>query len=183
MEHSEYLQLRQRALREGWHHWLRIAASRDRIPAVEVLHCIPFTDPYDLDAPTKVLHPSPRFIAELMAGGIHPPIEALHNQRLRLETDDGTISSAIECTKLEAPAIRAKHKVTSETVIDNSAAHLTVGMPMSYEAAIEYCVMLDIPHDVWGVEHNRRMWAIVPRSSMPTDRTHRNEWKLRDIAA
>ncbi len=198
MSHADYIALRQRAEREGWHHHSRIARSRDRISAVEVQHCVAFTDPYDLDAPVKVLHPSPRCVAELMAGGVHPPIEAVHAQRLRLVGSDGEVA---ECSRLEAPAVRwrmnnkvtilqdeetgavTKRTTVSETVIDNSSAHLTVAMPMTYEQAIEWIIQKDIPFDVWGKQHNRPMMAIVPRTAIPKNRTHRNNWKLKDLAA
>ena len=180
MNYPDYIALRQRAEREGWHHWCRIAQSRDRIPAVEVHHAIAFTDPYDLDAPMKVVHPSPRCVAELMAGGIHPSIEAIHGQMLRLECEH---CGPIECRRLDAPAIRATHTIKGETVIDNSAVHLTVAMPMTYEQAIEWIIQKDIPFEVWGKKHNRPMMAIVPRTAIPEDRTHRNDWKLKDLAA
>ena len=206
MPNSEYLEIRTRAMREGWHHWHRIAASRSdfdltvayraALPGqrgkpfreysetfssekVEVHHAVPFTDPYDMDVPVKILHPSPRFISELMSGGIHPPIEAHHNKMLHLKWDGGEV----ECKAIDAPAIRAQHRIISEVVIDNSAVHLTVAMPMSYEQAIEYCILKDIPADVWRRKHNRPHFAIVPRSALPKDRTHRNTWKLKEIAA
>ena len=142
-------------------------------------HCVPYTDPYDLEAPTKVLHPSPRCVSELMAGGIHPPIEAIHNQRLVLTCEN---CGEIECRVVEAPAIRAKHKIKNEIVIDNSAAHLTVAPPMSYEEAIEWIIKKDIPFDVWGKPHNQPQFVILERTAMPS-REYRNTWKMENITA
>ena len=178
MEYNEYVALRTRAMNEGWHHWQRIANSRDRIPQVEVTHCVPFQCQYDLEAPVKVLHPSPRFIGELMHGYIHPPIEAFHNQMLEFKLEDGTFH---QCKAIDAPAFRAKHKPVGEVVIDNSQAHLQTALPMSYEDAINFCIMKDIPVDVWGKKHNKEQFAIIEKSTLP-DRKTRNNWSLGEVA-
>lgn len=177
MGFQEYIALRQRAMDEGWHHWQRIANSRDRIPAQEVHHCVAFEDPYDLDAPVKVLHPSPRFISELMAGGIHPPIEAVHAQMLRFECEN---CGTIEDTRLEAPAIHTKHKIKSEMVIDNSRSHLEAAMPMTYEQAFEYCVLKDIPYYVWNAKRNRPLFKLLKKKELP-DRMFRDSWQLLEV--
>lgn len=196
MEYSVYIELRNKAWNEGWHHWQRIAKSRTHVKPANVEHCVVFNDPYDLDAPVRVLHPDRRSVAELMAGGIHPPIEAIHAQRLRLVGSDGEVA---ECSRLEAPAVRwrmnnkvtilqdeetgavTKHTTVSETVIDNSAAHLTVAMPMTYEQAIEWIIQKDIPFDVWGRQHNRPQFAIINKAALPKTREHRNSWRLSNL--
>ena len=55
----------------------------------------------------------------------------------------------------------------------------TVG-PMTQEQAIEYLLMKNVPREVWDTPQagNRRRFAIVPRSSIPSDRTFRNAWIL-----
>jgi len=174
MEYNEYVKLNNRAWEEGWHHWHRISRSRGKIPKVEVDHCIPYEVPWDDDATCAVLHPAPDFIGELMAGGIHPPIEALHGMKSRLKTDTG---EEFEALKIDIPRIRAKYNIVEEIVTDNSEAHLWVCGPMSYELAIEYCIQKDIPWEVWGKTHNRLHYAIIERTSLP-ERNFRDAWKL-----
>jgi hypothetical protein len=175
----DYFELRARAWDEGWHHWQRIEASRNRIEPVQVEHCAPFN--LDPDEPVKVLHPSPRFISELMAGGIHPPIDAVHSQKLLLIAKSG---EHVVIDKLLAHQWRKDHgPIEHEVVVDNRRAHLEREQALTYEQAIEYCVKKDVPFEVWGKRHNRPKFAIVPRTSIPSDRTHRNDWKLKDLAA
>jgi hypothetical protein len=177
-EFRDYVELRKRAEREGWHHWHRIAGSRDIVEPVEVKHCIPYTQPYDLDAPIAVCHPSGRFIAELMLGGIHPPLDALQSQKLLIIGEDG---KADVVDKVDAPQWRNDHGMRTEYVVQNSRAHLETEEPMSYEAAIEYTLQKDVPYKVWGKKHNRLEFRIVKREALPASRTFRNQWKMSDI--
>ncbi len=170
----------QRAKYDGSAHHNRVAASRDQIDTVEVRHVIAFADPYDLDAPMTFLYPDSRCVAELMAGGIHPPIEVLHGLRLRLTYDDGT---STECDWRAASYFRATRKVISETLLDNRIVDFVAAPPMTYEQAIEWIMQKDVPFEVWGKKHNRSMMAIVPRAAVLEDRTHRKSWKLKDLAA
>lgn len=209
MVFEEYKAINIQAQSEGWHHWFRISEAGYYLDPVEVEHCIAYTCPFRLDeVPMQVCNPNGMFIAELMAGGIHPPIEVLHNQKLRMVMSDDLIdrSSAeprrnilplipegatplgggfyeVICTKLEAPSWRARMRRHSEQVVDNADAHLTVAMPMSYRDALEFVMMKDVPFECWGLQHNKPMVAIVPRTALPSDRTHRNEWRLKDLAA
>ncbi len=177
-EYDAYIAVRNQALKDGTHHWCRIAKSRDEIQTVEVEHCIPYADQYDLDAPLKVCHPSPRCVAELMAGGIHPPIEALNAQRLLFVLDDG---SSEVVSRLDAPRFRAQHgeRIQHEIVVENSRAHQEAMGPLTYEQAIEWIVLKDIPVDVWGREHNSPQFWIARRDELPATRQYRNAWKLR----
>jgi hypothetical protein len=175
----DYFELRARAWDEGWHHWRRIEQSINRIDSQQVEHCIPFEE--NPDQTMKVLHPSPRFISELMAGGIHPPIDAVHNQKLLLIAKSGKYKVV---SKLNAPEWRKENgPIEHEIVVDNRRSHTETERALSYEEAIEYCIKKDIPMSVWGIRNNKPKFAIVERSVMPTDRTHRNNWKLKDLAA
>lgn len=162
----------------GTHHWLRIARSRNELKPVDVEDCVPYTPPYDLDAPCAVLHPSPRFIAELMQGGIHPPLAALLNQKILLIAKSGK-SEVVR--KIDADEWRAVNgPIAGEYVVDNREAHLKVEGPLTYEQAIEYTIMKDIPVAVWGRQHNQRQFMVVKKTSLP-DRSNRNSWKLADM--
>lgn len=181
VEYDAYIAVRNRTLKDGSHYWCRIAKSRDEIKLFEVEHCIPWADQYDLDAPVRVTHPSPRCVAELMAGGIHPPIEALNSQQLLFVLDDG---SSEVVGRLDAPRYRAQHgdRIKHEIVVENSRAHQEVMGPLTYEQAIEWIILKDIPMDVWGRQHNSPQYCIVIRDALPKDRTNRNHWKLSDFA-
>ncbi len=174
----DYKHVWQKYWEAGTHHWQRIEASRHKLKPVQVDHCIPFTPPYDLEAPCAVLHPSPRFIAELMHGGIHPPLSAVLEQKILLIAKSG--ESAV-VTYQNAPEWRAKNgPIEHECIVDNRRAHLQTEGPLTYEQAIEYTICKDIPVAVWGRQHNQRQFAIVKKSALP-DRSTRNSWKLSDM--
>jgi hypothetical protein len=177
--YNDYIELRSRAWREGWHHWHRIAQARDWLEPVEVQHAIPYTRPGDPDGGMSICHPSGWCVAELMAGNIHPPIDAILGQRLLLIANNGEHAvvdyvDAEEWRRLNGPI---KH----EAVVDNRRAHTETAGPMTYEQAIEWIVMKDVPSAVWSKRHNRLQFAIVPRSAIPSDRSNRNAWRLADV--
>jgi hypothetical protein len=176
-EYRDYVELRKKAEREGWHHWYRLSASRDMVEPADVQHCIPYTKPYLLEG-ISICHPAPRFIGELMHGGIHPPLDALQSQKLLIIGTDG---KADVVDKVDAPQWRNEHGMRAEYVVQNSRAHLETEEPMSYEAAIEYTLQKDVPYKVWGKKHNRLEFRIVKREALPASRTFRNQWKMSDI--
>ncbi len=154
----------------------RIDAARARISPARVSHCVVFEDPDNLDAPMKILHPNSRCVAELMAGGVHPPIDAHHTVPLRLTGADGEV---VECTRVEADfKKRAMQHPVEEQILDYSRCHNEVMGPLSYEEAVEYVLQKDVPARVWAADHNRQMFAIVPLESLPKDRSRRNAWRL-----
>jgi len=176
--YRDYKRVWKESWQAGTHHWQRIAKAREDTQPVDVEHCVPYSPPYDMEAPCAVMHPSPRFIAELMAGGIHPPLSALLEQQLLIIAKDGT--SAV-VPKVEAAEWRAKHApIAGEYVVDNRRAHLEVEGPLTYEQAIEYAIMKDIPVAVWGRQHNQRQFIVVKKALLP-DRANRNSWKLADM--
>lgn len=185
--YAEYVCGRINHMERGSHLWMRIAKARNVLMFRKgmgefrvVEHAIPFTDPYDLDAPVKVLHPDSMCLNELLMGGVHPPVEAHHDSKLLLINSDG---SGDIMPKIESAAYRNRHDVIGEYVVDYRRCHDEAMGPLDYESAIEWILKKDIPQAVWGANHNRRQFAIVPRSSIPSDRTHRNDWKLKDLAA
>lgn len=183
--YAEYVSQRIAHMERGTHYWQRIAAARDRIKLKQLMgelppveHAIPYADPYDLDAPVRVCHPSPMCVHELMVGGIHPPVEAHLETKLLLINEDG---SGDVVAKHEALAYRQKHSVKSEIVVDYRRCHDETMGPLTYQQAIEWILQKDVPVEVWARDHNRPQFAIVPRSAIPKDRTNRNAWKLADL--
>lgn len=132
--------------------WDRELVSRKLLEPVEPKYCIVWEDPDDLDAPVKITHPAPRWLAMALAGGYLPPVEAYLMDQ---ETPDG------------APKLHPYAE--------------PIG-PMTEEEAMEYLVAKDIPRRVWADDGaNSRRFAIVPRSTIPTDRSMRNAWRLNDL--
>jgi hypothetical protein len=66
-------------------------------------------------------------------------------------------------------------------VMDASALHDTPPIgPMTEEAALEYLVMKDISPAVWrDYQGNRTIMKIVPVELIPSDRSFRNAWKIK----
>lgn len=122
--------------------------------------CVAWEDPADPEAPMKVTTPSPTWWAMALHGGILPPVEAYH----ALAEDE------------------AQDGFTRHT--RGHYLHDTQPMPpMTPEQAMTYLVQKDIPPRVWRDHRgNRTIFRIVPRSAIPTDRTNRNAWKLKELA-
>jgi len=120
-------------------------------------YAILWEDPDDIDAPAKVTVPSPTWLAMAMHGGILPPVEVYW----ALKED-------------EAKPDFKRH----------NRGHLLHDTPpmraLTEEEAMEYLIMKDIPMKVWrDYEGNRTILRIVPRSLVPSNRNHRNAWKIR----
>lgn len=130
----------------------RIGWARQNLRRVEPTYAVVFEDPHEPEAPVKVLHPAPEWLAMALNGGLLPPVETY----LR----DATVPDG---EPKEHP-------------------YATPIGPMTEEQAIEYLIQKDIPARVWAEPSNRPRFAIVKRSAIPTDRTHRNAWKLSDLA-
>lgn len=183
--YADYVTRRMDHMQRGTHYWQRIAKARDAIKFKQfkgelpaITHAIPYTDPYDLEAPVRVCHPAAMCVHELMVGGIHPPADAHLTTKLLLINADGS-GDVVE--KHAALAYRQSHDVKSEHVIDYRRCHDEAMGPLTYAEAIEWILQKDVPIEVWGRQHNRPQFAIVPRSSIPSDRTNRNAWRLADL--
>jgi hypothetical protein len=130
----------------------RIMWARENLKRVEPTYAVVFEDPAEPDAPAKVLHPAPEWLAMALNGHLLPPVETY-------------LADAQEPD--EAPK---RHPYAAP-----------IG-PMTEEEALEYLIQKDIPARVWAEPSNRPRFAIVARASIPSDRTHRNAWKLNDLA-
>lgn len=175
---AEYVELRERALEEGWHYWCRLDDSFETVD-----HCIAWVDPFDLDAPIRVAHPSPTFIGQLMKGGIHPPVAAHHNAQILLVSKSGDYRVV---KQVDAPRARHEMKpILAELVVDYTDVHTQVMGALSYEDSIQYCLKKDVPVDVWGsdVARNRCMYSVIRRSDLPQERHNRQLWRLDEQGA
>lgn len=124
-------------------------------------YCVVFENPDDLDAPAAILTPTPEFMQAAMAGEL-PEIWVYW----RLQDK-------------EQQAIR-EGKIDFRHDPDDLELQLTAPRtgPLTEEEATEYLCMKDLPRNVWAKQHNRPMFKIVPRGSVPSDRTFRNAWRL-----
>lgn len=119
-------------------------------------YAIVWEDPNDPDAPVKVTHPSPTWLAMAMHGHILPPVEVYH----------------------ELAADEAK-----DNFLRHKRGHLLhdtppIG-PMTEEEAIEYIIKKDLPPSVWrDYTGNRSILRVVRRSMIPSDRSYRNAWNM-----
>ena len=121
-----------------------------------------FEDPDFPEDPAKVLVPSQNWLDEAMAGNL-PPIWVYW----QLQDD-------------EAQAIAEGRHSTFKHDPEKLALQYTAPRigPLTEEEAMEYLVMKDVPRRVWGVQHNRPMFAIVKTEQVPSDRQFRNAWRL-----
>jgi len=119
-------------------------------------YAILWEDPSDPDAPAHVTVASPQWLAMAMHGGILPPVEVYH----------------------ELAADEAQPGFTRHT--RGNLLHDTPPVPaMTEEEAMEYLVKKDIPQRVWkDYRGNRTILKIVPRTMIPTNRSHRNAWRI-----
>lgn len=182
-QHTAYLQYqadKASAWAKGLHYWQRIAASRITVSPVEVPYVAAWHDPYEPESPMKVTTASGRCIGELMAGGIHPPLEAHMAAKILLVGKSG---KHVVVDQIDAPEWRRRlGELEGEWIVDYRRCHAETEGPLCLEDAIEYVTMKDVPQYVWGVKRNRRHFAIMERSRLPKDRKLRNAWKLEEMA-
>jgi hypothetical protein len=151
---------------EGVHLWNRLMWAKANLKKVQPKYCITWEDPTDLDAPMKVTTPDPNWLAAALNGGILPDIEAYLADKEVLERYEKEHGS------MEGFSWR-----------DHDPQHPYVAPrgPMDEIEALEYIVQKDLPNHVWGKNHNRPMFKIVPRTAIPTNRTNRNAWRLNNL--
>ena len=131
------------------HLWDRLAEAKSRLAPVQSKYRVLFEDPREPDAPAKVLVPDPNWMAAALAGDILPPIDTYQRDRL-------------------VPDGEPKEHPYAEPI-----------GPMTEEEAIEYLVMKDIDPAVWrDYQGNRTIMKIVPVEMIPSDRSHRNAWRI-----
>ena len=135
------------------HLWDRLARAKSRLAPVQSKYRVLFEDPAQPDAPAAVLVPDPNWLAAALAGGVLPPIEAyLRDQSV--------------------PDGQPKEHPYAQPI-----------GPMTEEQAIEYLIMKDVPPAVWrDYQGNRTIMKIVPVHLIPTDRSFRNAWVVKQQA-
>lgn len=121
-----------------------------------------FEDPDFPEEPVRVLTPTQDWLDEAMAGNL-PPVWVYW----QLQED-------------EAQAVAEGRHLTFRHDPDKLALQYTTPRigPLTEEEAMEYLIMKDVPRRVWGVKHNRRMFAIVKADQVPSDIQFRDAWRI-----
>ena len=130
------------------HLWDRLAEAKSRLEPVQPRYRVIYENPDDLDAPACIMSPAPEWLAAAMAGNILPPVDTYLRDR-----------DVVDGEPKEHPYAQP------------------IG-PLSEEEAMEYLVLKDCPRSVTEYTGNRTILKIVPVEMIPTDRTHRNAWRL-----
>jgi len=135
----------------------RIAWAHKNLERVEPKYAILWEDPDDPDAPCKVTNPAPEWLAMALHGGLLPPVWVYW-----------------ELKKDEAQPGFKRHT-------RGHLLHETPPIPaMTEEEAMEYLIQKDIPERVWkDYKGNRTILKIVPRHLIPSDRSFRNAWNIK----
>ena len=135
------------------HLWERLLEAKSRLKPVQSKYRVVFEDPATPDEAAKVLVPDPNWMACALEGSILPPIDTYQRDR---DVPDGQPK--------EHPYAKP------------------IG-PLSEEEAIEYLIMKDIDPAVWQeYRGNRTIMKIVPVELVPSDRSFRNAWKIKQEA-
>lgn len=135
------------------HLWERLLEAKSRLEPVQSKYRVLFEDPATPDEPAKVLVPDPNWMACALEGDILPPIETYQRDRL-------------------VPDGEPKEHPYAEPI-----------GPMTEEEAIEYLIMKDIDPSIWrDYKGNRVIMKIVPVELIPSDRSFRNAWKVKQKA-
>lgn len=183
-DYANYVAKRLAHIEAGTHCWMRIfrtqrlidfKAGQESFPEID--HVIVYEDPFDMEAPVRVCRPQPMCVHQLLFGGVHAPIEAHLEHKLLMINSDG---SGDVVAKFEADEYAKRHDVISQHVVDYRRVHDEVMQALSYEKAIEWIMMKDVPYLVWANNggQNRRKFAIADRSAIPHDCSQRNAWRL-----
>lgn len=131
------------------HLWDRLAQAKSRLAPVQSKYRVLFENPEDPDAPAAVLCPDPNWMAAALAGDVLPPIDTYLRDR-------------------DVPDGQPKEHPYAEPI-----------GAMSEEEAIEYLIQKDISPQIWrDYTGNRCVMKIVPVEMIPSDRTHRNAWRI-----
>lgn len=135
------------------HLWGRLVDAKARLEPVQSKYRVVFEDPLEPDAPAKVLVPDPNWLAAAMAGGVLPNIDTYLRDQ-------------------DVPDGQPKEHPYAEPI-----------GPLTEEKAVEMLILKDIPRRVWEYQGNRQILKIVPVESVPSDRTYRNAWTVKQEAA
>lgn len=135
------------------HLWERLLEAKSRLEPVQSKYRVLFEDPATPDEPAKVLVPDPNWMAAALAGNVLPPIDTYQRDRL-------------------VPDGEPKEHPYAEPI-----------GAMTEEEAIEYLIMKDIDPSIWrDYKGNRVIMKIVPVELIPSDRSFRNAWKVKQEA-
>lgn len=147
------------------HLWDRLAEAKSRLAPVQSKYRVLFEDPSNPDAAACVLVPDPNWMAAALEGGILPPIDAYTKDQQTVEQYEQQHGSLEGFSwKTQTP----QHPYVAPTG------------PMTEEEAIEYLIQKDIPPRIWrDYKGNRTILKIVPVEMIPTDRSMRNAWKIK----
>jgi hypothetical protein len=157
----------------------RLQQAKAELSPVAPQYCIAWENPDHPDDCMKITHPAPEWLACAIAGNILPPVQAYHdlkfgcwvNEKYEFETHNEQAAQAW------CRANKGQYEITNGHVL-----HEKTIPAMTEIEAMEYLVQKDIPVNVWATSHNRPYHYIVNRSQIPTDRSSRNAWKLKDLA-
>ena len=61
---------------QGTHLWDRLCWAKEKLEPYRTEYCVVWEDPETPDAPAKITHPDPNWMACALKGGILPPVEA-----------------------------------------------------------------------------------------------------------
>ena len=135
------------------HLWDRLAEAKSRLAPVQSKYRVVFEDPATPDDPAKVLVPDPNWMAAALEGNILPPIDTYQRDR-------------------DVPDGEPKEHPYAEPI-----------GPLSEEEAIEYLIQKDICPSIWrDYKGNRTIMRIVPVELVPSDRSFRNAWRIKQEA-
>lgn len=127
----------------------RICDAKSKLKKVQSKYRVIYEIPDQPDQTAVVLCPDPNWMACALEGGILPPIETYHRDRLKPE------------------GVPQEHH-TAEPI-----------GAMTEEEAIEYLIMKDVEPSVWrDYKGNRTIIRIVPVELVPSDRTFREAWEV-----
>ena len=142
---------------QGTHLWDSLCWAKENLQPYQTKYCVVWEDQNDPDAPAKVTHPDPNWLACALQGGILPDVRVYW-----------------ELAKDEAKPDFKKH--TRGYLLHNTKPIEA----MTEEQAIEYAIMKDIPRHVWQNwdKANKPRLVICTRSQLPSTRTWRNSWKI-----
>ena len=145
---------------QGTHLWERLCWAKEKLEPYRSEYCIVWEDPNDMEAPAKITHPDPNWMACALQGGILPPVQ-----------------SYWELKKDEAKPDFVKHTRGPELLHNMKPIDA-----MTEEEAIEYLIMKDIPEHVWRDwdKANKPRLVICKKSQLPATREWRNAWQISD---
>ena len=145
---------------QGTHLWERLCWAKDNLERFETDYRVVYEDPSEPDAPAKILHPTPEWMACALQGGILPPV-----------------SSYWELKKDEQTPGFKEHTRGPELLHNMKPIDA-----MTEEQAIEYLIMKDIPEHVWRDwnKGNKPRLVICRKEQLPQKREWRNAWKIKE---